>query len=134
MTIQELLTKFLNGFNSIGGFASVILTLAALWAAVSKKPKEKIRSMIREEAKEATKDISEKVNTIEKKVKAADETDLAILRNTITHIYFKYKDTKKIPHFEKENVVSLYTQYEKLGGNSYIKDLMRKISEWEEII
>ena len=65
--------------------------------------------MIREEAKEATKDISEKVDTIEKKVKAADETDLAILRNTITHIYFKYKDTKKIPHFEKENVVSLYT-------------------------
>ena len=134
MTIQELLSKFLDGFNNIGGFASVILTLAALWAAVSKKPKEKIRSMIREEAKEATKDISEKVDTIEKKVKAADETDLAILRNTITHIYFKYKDTKKIPHFEKENVVSLYTQYEKLGGNSYIKDLMRKISEWEEII
>lgn len=134
MTVQELLSKFFSGFNSVGDLASVILTLTALWAAISKKPKEKIRSMIREEAKEATKEMAEQINAIDKKVKAADETDLAILRNTITHIYFKYKDSKKIPHYEKENLMSLYCQYEKLGGNSYIKTIVAEMADWEEIV
>lgn len=134
MTVQEFLSKFLSSFEGIGSLASVILTIAALWTAISKKPKEKVRSMIREEAKEATKEMAEKVEAIEKKVKGADETDLAILRNTITHIYFNYKDAKKIPHYEKENLMSLYGQYEKLGGNSYIKTIVAEMTEWEEIV
>ena len=59
-------------------------------------------------AKEANKDINEKVNQIDEKIQISDKTDLAIIRNTITHIYFKYKDIKKIPHYEKENLISLY--------------------------
>ena len=57
-------------------------------------------------------------------MKTAKANDLAIIRNTITHIYFKYKDEKKIPHYEKENVLSLYGRYEELGGNSYIKTII----------
>lgn len=67
-------------------------------------------------------------------MKNTDETNLAILRNTITHIYFKYKDSKKIPHYEKENVLYLYENYEKLNGNSYVKDIITNIKTWEEII
>lgn len=90
--------------------------------------------MIREEVKEANKDIQEKVEVVAKKVKSVDQTNLAILRNTITHIYFKYKDAKKIPHYEKENALYLYEQYERLGGNSYVVDIISQIKTWEEIV
>lgn len=134
MTIQEFISNFFASFQSIGGFASVVLTLVAFWGVVSKKPKEKVRNMIREEVKEANKDIQEKVEVVAKKVKSVDQTNLAILRNTITHIYFKYKDAKKIPHYEKENALYLYEQYERLGGNSYVVDIISQIKTWEEIV
>ena len=65
---------------------------------------------------------------------SAEQNDLALLRNTITHLYFKYKVDKKIPHFEKENVMYLYARYEALGGNSYVKGIVREIESWEETI
>ena len=63
----------------------------------------------------------------------ADQTDLALIRNTITHIYMKYCEDKKIPHYEKENILYLYERYTKLKGNSYIKEVVDKIKTWEEI-
>lgn len=71
---------------------------------------------------------------MEQRLGSAEQTDLAILRNTITHIYFKYKDDKKIPQFEKENVLALYENYQKLGGNSYVHNVVDAIKEWDEII
>ena len=120
--------------QSLGAVLGVILTIITFWGVVSKKPKEKIRNAFREEAKEANKELINKINIIDQKMKNTDETNLAILRNTITHIYFKYKDSKKIPHYEKENVLYLYENYEKLNGNSYVKDIITNIKTWEEII
>ena len=134
MTIQEALSKIIEGFHGIGNFASIVLTLIAFWGVISKKPKEKLKQTIMDTAKEANKDINEKVNQIDEKIQISDKTDLAIIRNTITHIYFKYKDTKKIPHYEKENLISLYDQYERLGGNSYVKGIMAEMQNWEEIV
>jgi len=54
-----------------------------------------------------------------------------ILRNTLTHIYFKYKDEKKIPHYEKENVLHLFARYK---GNSYVEAIVEEMKTWEEII
>lgn len=134
MTIQEALSKIIKGFHGIGNFASIVLTLIAFWGVISKKPKEKLKQTIMDIAKEANKDINEKVNKIDEKIQISDKTDLAIIRNTITHIYFKYKDIKKIPHYEKENLISLYDQYERLGGNSYVKGIMAEMQNWEEIV
>lgn len=54
-----------------------------------------------------------------------------MLRNTLTHIYFKYKDEKKIPHYEKENVLHLATRYK---GNTYVHGIVEEMTKWEEII
>jgi beta-mannanase len=54
-----------------------------------------------------------------------------MLRNTLTHLYFKYKDEKRIPHYEKENVLHLYASY---NGNSYVSTIVEEMKSWEEII
>ena len=82
----------------------------------------------------ANKEVKDEVDLLKKQMDLKDRTDLAILRNTLTHIYFKYKDSKKIPHYEKENVMYLFEQYSSLGGNSYVKQIVDEIREWEEIV
>lgn len=126
--------QFLTIFQSIGAVVGVILTLITFWGVISKKPKEFFRRAIREEATAANKDMKDEVDLLKKKMESKDKTDLAILRNTLTHIYFKYKDAKKIPHYEKENVMYLFEQYTTLGGNSYVKQIVDEVKDWEEII
>lgn len=129
----------------LGGCAGAIVTLITFFALVSKRPRAALRKVIREECEEANKPVREKIdelekqakerfNKIDKKNESNDETNLAMLRNTITHIYFKYKDIKKIPHYEKENLISLYERYEKLHGNHYIKMIVGEMKDWEETI
>lgn len=132
-------------FKAIGSVVGIIITLITFWGIISKKPLEAFKRSIRTECDKSneplkeqitnqTQAINTKFSQMEQRLGSAEQTDLAILRNTITHIYFKYKDDKKIPHFEKENVLSLYENYERLGGNSYTHDLVNKIKEWDEII
>ena len=126
--------QFLTIFQSIGAVVGVILTLITFYGVISKKPKEGFRKLIREEAMAANKEVKDEVDLLKKQMDLKDRTDLAILRNTLTHIYFKYKDLKKIPHYEKENVMYLFEQYSSLGGNSYVKQIVDEIREWEEIV
>lgn len=141
MTIATLWTVF----KGIGSVVGILITLITFWGIISKKPLEAFKRNIRtecEKANEALKNqliqqeqkIATNFTSIEKRITSTEQTDLALLRNTITHIYFKYKDDKKIPHFEKENVLSLYENYKRLGGNSYVKNIIREVQDWEEII
>lgn len=100
--------SFIGVCKSIGIIVSLIISLITFFTLVSKRPRAALRKIIREEATTANKKIEKEIETIEGRLDSADETDLAILRNTITHIYFKYMDTKEIPHYEKENVLFLY--------------------------
>lgn len=120
--------------KSLGIIASFIVTLITLFTLISKKPRTAFRRIIREEAKEANEKIEKELEDIKARVDSSEETDLAILRNTITHIYFKYMNEKKIPHYEKENVIYLYTRYSELGGNHYVKQIVSEIEQWQEIV
>lgn len=123
---------FLKIFQNIGSVVGILITLTTFWGIISKKPKEALRRLIREETIAGTKDLKKQLNDVVEKIDSSDKTDLALLRNTITHIYFKYKDIKKIPHYEKENVLFLYEQYVKLKGNSYIISIVNEMKQWEE--
>ena len=129
----------------LGGVAGALTAIIAFVALVSKKPKQWFRDTIREEAHNANKEVKQQIKElseradirlgeIEDRIKATEENDIAVLRNTITHIYFKYKDTKKIPHYEKENLLGLYERYEQLHGNQYIKSIMKEMEAWDEIV
>ena len=120
--------------KSLGIIASFIVTLITLFTLLSKRPKTAFRKIIKEEAKEANQEIEKELKDIKERVDSSEETDLAILRNTITHIYFKYMNEKKIPHYEKENVIYLFARYRELGGNHYVKQIVSEIESWQEII
>lgn len=118
--------------ETIGAVLGVILTIITFIGVVAKKPKEWFRKAIRDESTAANQGIVVQLDKIEKRLDQSDVTDQALIRNTITHIYIKYKDQKKIPHYEKENILSLFEQYKKLKGNSYIKQIVNEMKTWEE--
>lgn len=78
-------------------------------------------------------DMIEELEKVKGQLVQSKETDLAILRNTITHLYYKYLPDKAMPFYEKENLVSLYNQYQYLDGNSYIHQLYEEMLRWEVI-
>lgn len=59
------------------------------------------------------------------------ETDRCLLRDRITSIYYQYLETKHLKNHQFENIVKLYTQYKKLGGNSFVDIIFNEIKdEW----
>lgn len=55
------------------------------------------------------------------------------LRSDMLHIYYQYKDEKKIRQYEMENFVYLYKAYKALWGNSFIDKIYREVMNWEVI-
>lgn len=138
MTVVELWTIF----KGIGAAVGIILTLITFFGIVSKRPMKALRKLIREESDNANKELKDSISTlqttarerfdqIDTKFADMEGTNDDILRNTLTHIYFKYKDEKKIPHYEKENVLHLFARYK---GNSYVAAIVDEMKTWEEII
>lgn len=68
---------------------------------------------------------------IDDKFAEVEGTNDDMIRNTLTHIYFKYKNAKKIPHYEKENVLYLSARYK---GNTYVHTIVDEMKSWEEIV
>lgn len=129
MTLQRLYEIFQN----VGAIAGICVSIAGFLTLVLKAPKEKIGRLIRAQAEAANEQIREDLRNLQRSSEERDKVDLALLRHNITRIYFTYKEKKEIPHFEKENVLSLFEQYEKLGGNSYIKSIVVEMKSWEEL-
>lgn len=128
-----MMGSFVEVMETIGSIVGVLLTLITFFGIVSKKPKDWFRRLIREESTAANQPLAEKLDKVESRMEEADQTDLALIRNTITHIYMKYSKDKQIPHYEKENVLYLYKQYDKLKGNSYVCQIVDEMKTWEEI-
>lgn len=64
-----------------------------------------------------------------KEYKALKEGLKCLLRSNITSKYYVYKELGEIPHYEKENMLLMYEQYKKMGGNSFIDDIMEEIKD-----
>jgi hypothetical protein len=55
------------------------------------------------------------------------------LRSDMLHIYYQYKDEKKIRQYEMENFVYLYKAYKALWGNSFIDKIYNEVMSWEVV-
>ena len=55
------------------------------------------------------------------------------LRSDMLHIYYQYRDEKKIRQYELENFVYLYKAYKALKGNSFIDKIYKEVMTWEVI-
>lgn len=55
------------------------------------------------------------------------------LRSDMLHIYYQYREEKKIRQYELENFVYLYKAYKALKGNSFIDKIYHEVMKWEVI-
>ena len=129
----ERMTALLVIFQNIGSVVGVCVTIITCFGLISKKPRAALKRMIKEGAEEANKEVNTKLTIIEEKLKESDETDVVMLRHSITDLYHQYKDTKKIPHYAKEDWMGMLEKYEQKGGNCYIHAITEEMKEWEEI-
>lgn len=55
------------------------------------------------------------------------------LRNDILSIYDRCKQSKQITKYQLESIEYSYAQYKALKGNSFVKNLVEKVREFEII-
>lgn len=118
-------------FESIGSVVGVLVTCATFWGLISKKPKQMVKNFVRKQVEEVVKPTNDTIQEILQQLDANKTTSLAILRDSITQIYQKYKDEECLPVHMKENLYSLYERYVKLGGNSYIVAIVEEMNSWD---
>ena len=61
------------------------------------------------------------------------EGQRCLLRNEMTKIYFRHRETRTIRQYEYENFDFLYKAYKRLKGNSFVDHIRKEIEEWEVI-
>jgi hypothetical protein len=53
------------------------------------------------------------------------------LRNDVLEIYDRCKPTKKITRYQLQSTHFTYNEYKKLGGNSFVDEIMEEIKDFE---
>lgn len=71
--------------------------------------------------------------TFFKYIKSMSESTRCSLRNDILEIYDRCKNTKKITHYQLESIQHSAELYFKLNGNSFVKDIVRRVNDFELI-
>lgn len=108
-----MLDEVIEVIKTIGGIASCLMSIAALFA-LGYKP------------------IREKFVTSKKERDAQRECDKCLLRNEITNFYYANKKEHTIAEKQFENIDRLYQAYRMLGGNSFIVKIYTEIKEdWD---
>lgn len=76
---------------------------------------------------------TEKIEAIQKDLADLKESEKDNLRAEINRIYYKYLPYKKIYDYDKRAVMEMFYDYTRLGGNSYIHEVMDDIKEWDVV-
>ena len=71
--------------------------------------------------------LSTKFKKGRKKEKAIEEGVQALLRNELIRRYREYETKGELSILDKENIEEMFTQYENLGGNGTVKQLMTEL-------
>ena len=114
---------------ALGGTAGLVSIINAF-----KQPKrsdQEVQDLVLKAIEKS--DLSQKFKDLNQRLDSHLESQLSILRHEITEIYYKYLENKEIPAHTKQDLCYLYEQYEKLGGNSYVKQIYLEMQNWKEI-
>ena len=114
---------------ALGGTAGLVSIINAF-----KQPKrsdQEVQDLVLKAIEKS--DLNQKFKDINDRLDSHLESQLCLLRHQITEIYYKYLENKEIPAHTKQDLCYLYEQYEKLGGNSYIKQIYLEMQNWKEI-
>ena len=114
---------------ALGGTAGLVSIINAF-----KQPKrsdQEVQDLVLKAIEKS--DLNQKFKDLNQRFDSHLESQLSILRHEITEIYYKYLENKEIPAHTKQDLCYLYEQYEKLGGNSYVKQIYLEMQNWKEI-
>ena len=64
-------------------------------------------------------------------VKNINKSIQCTLRNDILDIYDRCKDRKKITRYQLQSITYSYDRYKKLKANTFVKEIIEKISHFE---
>lgn len=73
--------------------------------------------------------LSGKVKKDRAKEKAIEEGVQALLRNELVRRYREYEIKGEMSILDKENIEEMFKQYENLGGNGTVKQLMTELMQ-----
>jgi len=71
--------------------------------------------------------LTTKLKGVKKKDKAIEKGLVALLRNELVRRYREYETKGEISILDKENMEDMFKQYEALGGNGTVKQLMTEV-------
>ena len=128
--------------TNIGAVIGVVLSCITLITLLCKPLRNKIAGWIRKTSHmEETRAAVDEVRAMMQQLMAAGESKQAMLRlfkesqlsllsDSITDLYFKYLPKKEVPTYERKDMVKLFESYRKLGGNSYVQTIYEEFMEW----
>lgn len=81
-------------------------------------------------------EISNNMDKLDKKLESFHSEqktiNISLLRHNITDVYEQFKDQKEIPNIVYESTMSLYDNYKKCGGNSFIDNEIQEMKQWRK--
>ena len=128
--------------KDIATVIGLILSAITLITLCCKPLRKKIGNVIRKASNmEETSQALEEVRAMMQQIMATEESkqelmthfqesQLSLLRDSITRLYFKYLPEKQVPAYGRKDMVNLFESYEKLGGNSYAKTIYEEFMDW----
>ena len=118
--------------ETIGSYAGAIVTIIGLAVMVIKPIREGFIKFVTKTTK--SDDTAEKLSQILDNMKKITEQNeiqsealVSVIRNTIMHLYYQYKELGEISAYERENIEKLFKAYKSLGGNSFVADCVEEI-------
>ena len=128
--------------KNMGTVIGLVLSAITLITLCCKPLRKKIGNVIRKVSNvQETSEAVEEVRAMMQQLTAAQESNqammenfkesqLSLLRDSITQLYFKYLPDKQVPAYGRKDMVNLFEAYEKLGGNSYVKTVYEEFMDW----
>lgn len=93
-------------------------------------------SEIRKMINDLTNGIAKDMDRIDRKLEDfhSEQKDLniAMIRHDIVQVYEYYKSSAAMPTDIYESTMSLYDTYKKLGGNSFITEIVEEMKKWNK--
>lgn len=83
---------------------------------------------VAENLKEGISELSNKVDSFHQEQQTYN---IVMIRHDITQVYETYREAKKFPDEVAASCFNLYDIYKKIGGNSYITEIVEEMKGWE---
>lgn len=135
------MVDFLEAIKVLAAMAGYIITIITLVGLICRPIRENIikkfsqdnqNKEVLDAIKELNNEVKElkiSINKLEDQQKDDCEATRCALRNTITHLYYKYTKIGEIPALERENVSMLCRAYFALKGNSYVQGCYEELMD-----